>query len=175
MSQTSLNFTCRTGFCLLKWAWQDFFPHWCFIFFPQAWLSRIFSSWRFYFSASRPDPLIVGASDIGHGYYGPETGDRVRESNPGPTQRSCCKVRELNPGPTKKIACKARGLNPGPTKKNINTIVQGIAKCNRAHDCKISHAYKIRADARTSSTWNVSAWHTANELLGRLMLLLDKL
>ncbi len=62
-------------------------------------------------------------TDIGHGYYGPETGDQVWESNPGPTKTSCWKVRILNPGPTKKIMCKARGSNPGPTKKD------------RSHDC----------------------------------------
>ena len=88
---------------------------------------------------------------------GLKTGDRVRESNPGPTKRSCCKVRESNPGPTKKIACKARGSNPGPTKKIVRTIVHAIAKYDRAHDRKISRAYKTRAHARTSSTWIVSA------------------
>ena len=66
----------------------------------------------------------VPQHDIGHGYYGPETGDLVRETNPGLTKRSCCKVRELNPGPTKKIVCKARG---GPTKKILCTIVHTIA------------------------------------------------
>ena len=89
-----------------------------------------------FFRKSQPDPLIVRASEIGHGHYGPETGDRVRESNPGPTKRSCCKVRDLNPGPTKKIACKARGSNPGPTKKIVRTIVHVIAKYDRAHDRK---------------------------------------
>ena len=89
-----------------------------------------------FFRKSQPDPLIVGASDIGHGYYGPETGDRVQESNPGPTKRSCCKVRELNPGPTKKIACKARGSNPGPTKKIVRTIVHMIAKYDCVYDRK---------------------------------------
>ena len=39
-----------------------------------------------FFCKSQPDPLIVGASDIGHGYYGPETGDQVEELNPGPTK-----------------------------------------------------------------------------------------
>ena len=92
-----------------------------------------------------------------------ETGDWVQELNPGPTKRSCCKVRESNPGPTKKIVCKARGSNPGPTKKIVRTILHAIAKYDRAHDRKISRAYEIRADAQTSSTWNVSAgqWTTA--------------
>ncbi len=58
---------------------------------------------------------------------GLKTSDRVRESNPGPTKRSCCKVRESNPGPTKKIECKARGSNPGPTKKIARAIVHTIA------------------------------------------------
>ena len=76
-------------------------------------------------------------SDIGHGYYGPETGDQVRESNPGPT---------------KKITCKARGSNPGPMKKIVRMIVHAIAKYNCAHDRKISRAYEIHADAGMSST-----------------------
>ena len=94
---------------------------------------------------------------------GLKTDGWVRESNPGPTKRSCCKVRESNPGPTKKIACKARGLNPGPTKKIVRTIVHAIAKYDHAHDPKFSRAYKICANARTTSTWNVSAgqWTTA--------------
>ena len=71
--------------------------------------------------------------DIGHGYYGPETGDWVWESNPGPTKRSCYKAREFNPGPTKKIACKARGSNPGPTKKIVRTIMHAITEYDRAY------------------------------------------
>ena len=106
---------------------------------------------------------VWAKADIGHGYYGPKTDDWVRESNPGPTKRSCCKVRESNPGPTRKITCKARGSNPGPTKKIVRTIVHAIAKYDRAHDRKISRAYKIHADAQTSSTWNMSTgrWMTA--------------
>ena len=103
------------------------------------------------------DGWICVHIDIDHGYYGPETGDQVQESNPGPTKRSCCKARESNPGPTKKIACKARGSNPGPTKKIVRTILHAIAKYNRTHDLKNSCAYEIRADARTSSMWNMSA------------------
>ena len=99
------------------------------LFFWKPWLNRIFFP-------SQPDPLIMGASDIGHGYYGPETGDRIRESNPGPTKRSCCKVRELNPGPTKKIVCKARGLNPGPTKMVVRMIVHAIAEYGHAYNRK---------------------------------------
>ncbi len=76
------------------------------------------------------------ASDIGNGYYGPETGDPVWESNPGPTKRSCCKVRELNPGPTKKLMCKARGSNPGQTKKIICMIVHVINKYDHVHNRK---------------------------------------
>ncbi len=76
-------------------------------------------------------PQTESDTDIGHRYYGPETGDRVRESNPGPTKRSCCKARESNPGPIKKITCKARDSNPGPTKKINRTIVHAIAK----YDC----------------------------------------
>ena len=42
-------------------------------------------------------------------------------------------------------------------KKIVHTIVHAIANYDRAHDRKISRAYEIRADAHTSSTWNVSA------------------
>ena len=59
----------------------------------------------------------MGAKDIGHKYYGPETGDRVQESNPGPSKRLLCKGSDSNPGPTKRPCCKVRGSNPGPTKK----------------------------------------------------------
>ena len=77
-----------TGFCLLKGLDRIFFLTEVLFFFPQAWLNRIFFLMGFYFSASQPDPLIVGASDVGHGYYGPEADDWVRESNPGPSKRS---------------------------------------------------------------------------------------
>ena len=140
MSQTSLNFYLSNRFLLAEMGLTGFFSSLRFYFFCKPGLIGFFSSWRCYFSSSQPDPLIVGASDIGHRYYGPETGHRVWESNPGPTNRSCCKVRELNPGPTKKIACKATGSNPGPTKKIVHTILHEIAKYDCAHDRKISHA-----------------------------------
>ena len=70
-----------TGFCLLKWL-DRMFHTLRFYFFLQAWLTRIFSLGGFIFPQSQPDPLIVGVSYIGHGYYGPETGDRVQKSNP---------------------------------------------------------------------------------------------
>ena len=89
----------QPGFCMLAGACQDFFPHRGFS--TSHGLANFFSSWRFYFSASQPDPPIVGASDIGHGFYWPETGDQAQESNLGPVKRSCCMVRGLNPGPTK--------------------------------------------------------------------------
>ena len=67
-----------TGFCLLKWL-DRMFSSLRFYFLPQAWLNRIFFLMEvLFFRKSQPDPLIVGASDIGHGYYRPETGDRVR-------------------------------------------------------------------------------------------------
>ena len=48
-------------------------------------------------------------------------------------------------------------------KKIVRTIVHAITKYDRAHNHKISRAYKIRASARASSMWNVSAgrWRTA--------------
>ena len=71
---------------------------------------------------------FLSSSDIGHGYYGPETGNWVGESNPGPSKRSQCKGRGSNPGPTKKILCKARGSNPGLTEKIVCMIMHMIAK-----------------------------------------------
>ncbi len=44
-------FTCTNRFLLAEMAWQDFFPHWGFIFFCKPGLIGFFSSWRFYFSA----------------------------------------------------------------------------------------------------------------------------
>ena len=44
-------FTCTNRFLLAEMAWQDFFPHWGFIFFRKPGLIGFFSSWRFYFSA----------------------------------------------------------------------------------------------------------------------------
>ena len=54
-------------------------------------------------------------------------------------------------------------MNPGPIEKIVRMIVYAIAKCDRARDRKISRPHETRADARTSSTWNVSAgrWTTA--------------
>ncbi len=67
----------------------------------------------------------------------------------------------IEPWTHKLIVYKASGLNPGLTKKIIRMIVHAIAKHDCAHNCKISRAYEIRADARMSSTWNVSAgWRT---------------
>ena len=48
-----------------------------------------------------PDPPIMGASDIGHGFTWPETGIRARELNPGPIKIKSCMVRGSNPGPAK--------------------------------------------------------------------------
>jgi hypothetical protein len=50
-----------------------------------------------YFATSQPDSPIVGVSDIDHGYYRPETGDRAWGLNPGPIKISCCMVWGSNP------------------------------------------------------------------------------
>ena len=86
--------------------------------------------------ASLPDPLIVGASDIGLGYYGPERVNQVRELNPGLSKRWQFNGRGSSSGPTKKIMYKTRDLNPGPTKKSVCTITHAIAKYYPAYDHK---------------------------------------
>ena len=91
----------QPGFCMLAGAWQDFSSQ---RFFHKPWLSKFFSSWRFYFSASQPDPPIVGVSDIGHGLHWPETGTQAWDSNLGTVKWSTCKIRGLNPVPTKHCA-----------------------------------------------------------------------
>ena len=96
--------------------------------------------------------------DIGQGYTGPKN----RRSGPGnrtldPWKDHAARAGVQTLDPQKSITCKARGSNPGPPKKIVRTIVHAIAKCNRTHDRKISRVHEIRADAQTSSTWNVSA------------------
>ena len=51
MSQTSLNFYLHQQVFACWNGLTGFFSSLRFYFFPQAWLNRIFSSWRFYFSA----------------------------------------------------------------------------------------------------------------------------
>ena len=48
-----------------------------------------------------PVAPFVGASDIGHGFNWPETGNWAWESNPGPIKLKSGIVQGLNPGPTK--------------------------------------------------------------------------
>ncbi len=52
-------------------------------------------------------------TDIGQGYKG------AMKSNPGPTNRSCCKAKGLNPGPTKKIVLRGQGFKPRTYKKIV--------------------------------------------------------
>ena len=85
---------------MLAQACEDFFPRGGFLF-HKPWFNRFFSSPRFYFSASHPDPPIVGASDIGHGFTWPETGIQAWELNPGPIKIKSFMVRGSNPGPAK--------------------------------------------------------------------------
>ena len=85
---------------------------------------------------------------------------RARKLNPGPTKWSWCTGRSSNPGPTKIDRVQGQGFKPWTDQKDrsyVRTIVHAIAKCNCSHNRKISRAYKIRADARTSSSLNVSA------------------
>ena len=91
------------------------------------------------FSASHTDPPIVGASDIGHGFYWLTTSDRTRESNPGPTKYSCCKGRESNPGPTK-ISC-ARVSRKISRSRTKNT--------DRARDFHVERVHRMTDDGQT--------------------------
>ena len=137
MSQTSLNFYLPNRFLLAEMSWTGFFSSLRFYCVLQAWLNRIFSSWRFYFSTSQPDPLIVGASDIGHGYYGPETGDRVRESNPGPTQKIACRpgVRTLD---------RLKRSFVRSCTRSLNTIARTIVKINvRTKMCADAQTFHV--------------------------------
>ena len=72
MSHTSLSFTCTTRFLHAGMGFPGYFFLTEVLFFLKPWLNWIFSSWRFFVSASHTDPPIVGASDIGHGSHGPE-------------------------------------------------------------------------------------------------------
>jgi hypothetical protein len=92
------------------------------------------------FSASHTDPPIVGASDIGHGFYWLTTSDRTRESNPGPTKYSCCKGRESNPGPTK-ISC-ARVSRKISRSRTKNT--------DRARDFHVERVHRMTDDGQTN-------------------------
>ena len=56
-----------------------------------------------FFRKSQPDPLIVGASDIGHGYYGPEN----RWSGLG-----------IEPWTHKKIMLQGQGFEPWTYQKD---------------------------------------------------------
>ncbi len=73
------------------------------------------------------------STDIGHGYYGPETDVQDRESNPGPTKRSCCKVRGSHPGPTQNTIMQDQGFEPWIYKKDC--------AYERAHDRQYDCAY----------------------------------
>ncbi len=115
----------QPGFCMLA-GLTGFFPSQRF--FHKPWLSKFFFSWRLYFSASQPDPPIVKASDIDHGFYWPETGNQAQESNLGPVKRSCCMDRGSNLGPTK-TSC-ARGAQ-----KNTQ-----IAHRSRTNKTQIVHS-----------------------------------
>ena len=81
-----------------------------------------------------------------------------RELNPGPTKRSCCAVRGSNPGPNEMIVRTIMHMITNTIawtiiKINVHAIAYTIARTI----VKINVPTKIRADAQTSSTWNVSA------------------
>jgi hypothetical protein len=82
--------------------------------------ASFFTSDSIFLFAVPPVTLFVGASDIGQGFYWPETGDQAGESNPGPTQQPCCKV---------------KGSNPGPTRTSCAKVVQKIHKSRLQLPC----------------------------------------
>ena len=80
--------------------------------------------------------------DIGHGCYGPKTGDRVRESNPGPTKRSCCKSGNQTLDPQK-------GLHARPGVRTLDRLKRSFVRsCTRSLN---TIAYYDRADDRKIS------------------------
>ena len=158
MSQTSLNFylhqpvfTCWNGL-------TGFFSSLWFYFFLQAWLNRLFSSWRFYFSAKptlssnhggkwhRPRILWARKQVIGSGNW---TLDPQKDHAARPGNRTL----DLQ----KRSHARSGVRTLDRLKKIVRTIVYAIANYDRAHESKISRAYEIRAGARASSKWNVSA------------------
>ena len=115
MSQISLNFYLHQQVFACWNGLTGFFPHWGFIFFHKPGLIGFFSSWRFYYSASQPDPLIVGASDIGHGYYGPEN----RWSGPGiKPWTHMLQGQGIEPWTYKKDRMQGQGFKPWTNQKN---------------------------------------------------------
>ena len=61
-------------------------------FFTSHSLTDFFLTEVLFFSAKHPDPPIMGASDIGHGFTWPETGIQAWELNPGPIKIKPCMV-----------------------------------------------------------------------------------
>ena len=100
MSQTSLNFY-RNNQVFRCWARLDriFFLAEV-LFFHKPWLSNFFlTGFLFY---RKPTWFSKRGSEWHRQQiHGRETGNWARESNLGPTKRSCCKVRGSNPGPSK--------------------------------------------------------------------------
>ena len=138
-------FTCTNRFLLAEMAWQDFFPHWGFIF-PQAWLNRIFSSWRFYFSAKptwssnrggewhRPRILWAWKQVIGSGNrtLDPQKDHAARSGNRTLDQqkRSCARpgVRTLDRLKRSFVRSCTRSLNT-----IVHTIVKFHVRTKYAH------------------------------------------
>ena len=138
-------FTCTNRFLLAEMAWQDFFPHWGFIFFRKPGLIGFFSSWRFYFSAKptwssnrggewhRPRILWAWKQVIGSGNrtLDPQKDHAARSGNRTLDQqkRSCARpgVRTLDRLKRSFVRSCTRSLNT-------------IAYYDRAHDRKISRA-----------------------------------
>jgi len=87
---------------------------------------------------SHPDPPIVGASDIGHGFTWPETGIQAWELIPGPLKTKTCMVRGSNPGPAKyynRVNCNVQ-----------NNAIAWIAKIRRNTNCHVEHDHDIHME-----------------------------
>ena len=92
--------------------------------------SQLFSSWRFYFTASQPDSPIVGASDIGHEYTG------LKQAT-GPRNRT----RDLQ--------------NDRAVKSGVRTLDLQQHRVHEEHETYTDRARNIQI-AGTTSTWNAS-------------------
>ncbi len=53
----------------------------------------------------------------------------------------------IEPWTHKKDRMQGQGFKPWTDQKDRSSIVHAIAKYDRTHDCKISPAYEMRADA----------------------------
>ena len=145
--------TCTNRFLLAEMAWQDFSPHWGFIFSHKPGLIGFFSSWRFYFSAKptwssnrggkwhRPRILRAWKQVIGSGNrtLDPQKDHAARSGN---RTLDLQKKSHARPGVWTLDRLKRSFVRS--CTQSLNMIARTIVKIN------------VRADARMNSMWNKS-------------------